>query len=64
MASAEVALLAPLDADLAEEHNGEEGDVEKNHIEPELIGDWRWVGKLGETPGDRFAERLRKYVRR
>lgn len=53
----EVALLAPLPADLAEQHGGEEADVPGEQVQPELVLEAGALGEVGEVLADGGGER-------
>lgn len=53
----EVALLAPLPSDLAEQHGGEEADVPGEQVQPELVLQAGALGKVREVLADGGGER-------
>ena len=56
----EVALLATLPADLAEEHSGEETDVPGEQVQPELIFEARALREVGQVSTDGVGESSEK----
>ena len=56
----EVALLATLPADLAEEHSREETDVPGEQVQPELIFEARALREVGQVSTDGVGESSEK----